>query len=403
MMYRYTAFTNEKKVVQGNIESINLETAEANLYKAGFKRILKLQEVSTGLDWKKLLTKPSSVSKEALLDFTLELSILTESGLTLLMALRQLERQSGNNTLKAIVAKLASDIQGGMQFHQALGMHPQTFSETYCSIMAANEKAGTLDAGLQQIAKQLRQQIAIKSQIQRAVTQPAIIIALAIGVVILMAIVVLPTLADIFRQFGAQLPLTTRILIGFSDFVKEYKYAILVAIAVIIIIIVILLKQPSTKPVLDKLILRVPVLGQVINWNYTSQFSRTLSNLLGSGLLLPDSINILTRSLGNTYYRDSLSEVRKQVVQGQSLSTVMSQNKLFPPLLVEMVGVGEASGNLESALGTVADYFEARVEKRINRLTSLLEPALILCVGLIVGFIAVSMISTIYGLVGSFE
>ncbi len=401
-MYRYTAYTAEKKIVRGTIESASAETAESSLYKAGFKRILDLEKSSSDFDLKKLFSGSNRVSTQALLDFTTELSILTESGLTLLVALRQLEKQSTDSTMKKVVIKMAQDLQGGTPFHQALSMHPQVFSETYCSIMEANEKAGTLDSGLHQLIKQLKQQIAIRAQIQGAITQPAIIVGLAVVVVVLLSIVVLPPLANVFRQFGASPPLTTRILIGFSDFVNGYKYYIVLAIAGIVGLTVFILKQPGTKPVLDNFLLNVPLIGQIINWTNTAYFSRTLSHLLGAGILLPDSINILLRGITNTTFREALATVRKQLVQGQNLSTVMGKNKIFPPLLVEMIGVGETSGNLEYALGTVADYFEAKVEKRIQRLTSLLEPALILGVGLVVGFIAISMISTIYGMMGSF-
>jgi type IV pilus assembly protein PilC len=402
MMYRYTAYTNEKKIVHGTIESASVETAESSLYRAGFKRILDLQKSGPDLDLKKLFTGSSRVSTQALLDFTTELVILTESGLTLLIALRQLEKQSTEPNMKKVVAQLAQDLQGGTPFHQALSMHPQVFSETYCSIMEANEKAGTLDAGLKQIIKQIKQQLAIRAQIQGAITQPAIIVGLAIVVIALLSIVVLPPLASVFKQFGTDMPITTKILIGFSDFVNTNKFGIVIALVLLVGVVLFFLKQPGTKPVLDRLILKIPLIGQVVNWNNTAYFSRTLSNLIGAGILLPDSINILLRGVSNTPFREALVDVRKHLVQGQSLSTIMNKNKIFPPLLVEMIGVGETSGNLEYALATVADYFEAKVEKRINKLTSLLEPVLILGVGLVVGFIAITMISTIYGMVGNF-
>jgi type IV pilus assembly protein PilC len=404
MIYRYSAYSSDKKIVNGRLESASMEMAEASLYRAGFKRILRLQQTgSDKIDFKKLFFGPPKVGKQPLLDFTNELAILIESGLTLLMGLRQLERQSADPSLRKVVVKLSAELQAGTPFHQALSQHPQVFSETYCSIIEANEKAGTLDAGLRQIAKELKQQIELKSQIQRAITQPAIIIVLALVVVILMSIVVLPPLADIFRQFGANLPLTTRILIGFSDFMKNYKFYILLFIFVFILIVITAMKQPGTKKMLDRFILKVPLFGDIMIWHNTARFTRTMSNLLAAGILLPDTINIMLRTISNTYIRDALAEVRKQLVQGQSLSSAISKNKLFPQLLGEMTAVGESSGELESALGTVADYFESKTEKRVTRLTSLLEPILIVGVGLVVAFMAISMISTIYGLVGTFN
>jgi len=403
MIYRYTAYSSDKKIVNGTLESTSLEMAEASLYRAGFKRILKLQEVkSTSFDFRKTLFGPPKVNAQALLDFTNELAILIESGLTLLMGLRQLERQTTNGAMKRVIMQLAADLQGGTPFHKALAQHPQVFSETYCSVIEANEKAGTLDAGLRQIAKELKQQIDLKFQIQKAITQPLIIIALAIGVVILLTIVVLPPLVDVFRQFGAQVPLTTKILIGFSDFINNYKYMILLVISLIIFVLALLFRNPSTKRVFDRIILDVPLAGELIIWHNTARFTRTMSNLLRAGILLPDTISILLRTIGNSYFRDSLVEVRRQLIQGQSLSSAISRNKIFPQLLVEMAAVGETSGELETALSTVADYFETKTEKRINRLTSLLEPALMIGIGLVVGLVAISVISTIYGLVGSF-
>jgi type IV pilus assembly protein PilC len=401
MMYRYTAYTSDKRVVEGTVEGVSVETAEASLYKAGFKHILNLQKTGSKIDWKKLIIGTPKIKQQELLDFTSELVILTESGLTLLMALKQLERQSTSGSIKTLVTSLASDIQGGTPFHQALKNHPLAFSETYCSVIEASEKAGTLEGGLKQLAKQIKQQIELKSQIQRSLTQPLIVAALAVVVVIVMAVVVLPPLANVFSQMGANLPITTRILIGFSDFINNYKLGILIVIIFIVLAIIVFMKRPETKPLMDRFVLRFPLIGRVVIWNNTARISRTLSNLLAAGILLPDCINIMLRGIGNTVFHKALTDMRQELLQGQSFSGTISKNKIFPPLLGDMVGVGEASGNLEYALGTVADYFEAKVEKRVNKITAMLEPALTLAVGLVVGFLAVTMISTIYGLVGS--
>jgi type IV pilus assembly protein PilC len=385
MIYRYSAYTGDKKIVSGTIESGSMEMAEASLYRAGFKRILRLQQSQSRIDFRKAFFGPPRINRQALL------------------GLKQIERQSKDTAQKTVVSKLAAELQAGTPFYKSLGMHPQVFNETYCAIIEANEKAGTLDKGLRQIAKELKQQIEMRSQISRATTQPAIIVVLAIGVLILMSIVVLPPLANIFRQFGSQLPLTTRFLIGFSDFVSNYKYYILIVLFLLVLIGALVVRDPKSKRSIDRIMLKVPVLGDIMIWHNTARFTRTMSNLLGAGILLPDTINIMLRTVNNSQFRESLAEIRKQLVQGQSLSAAIGKDKLFPQLLVEMASVGEASGELESALGTVADYFEAKTEKRINRLTALLEPTLILAVGLIVAFLAISMISTIYGLIGSFN
>jgi type IV pilus assembly protein PilC len=401
MRYRYSAYSEDKRIIKGLIESASTENAEAVLYKAGFRRILTLQPAGTELDINKLLAPSPRIKTDALLDFTTELAVLTESGLTLLAALRQLEKQTTNLTLKKVVSKLVSDLKGGMPFHQALSLHPQVFGETYCAIMEANEKAGKLDTGFAQIASQLKQQIATRSQVRGAITQPAIIIGLAILVLIVLTVVVLPPLADMFREFKAQVPVMTRLLIAVADFISQYKFIIILVLIVLTGIVVVFIKRPATKPLIDRLLLRLPLIGQVVNMNNTAQISRTLGNLLASGILLPDALQVMLRGIPNTCFREALTECRKKLLQGQSLSVSVSQNKLFPPLMVEMIGIGEVSGNLENSLGTVADYYEAKVSKSITKLTSLLEPILIIGVGLVVGLIAVSMITAIYGLMGS--
>ena len=175
---------------------------------------------------------------------------------------------------------------------------------------------------------------------------------------------------------------------------------IIIIVAVIIVLVVgglAFYRQPSGREYVDKLMLRLPMFGQVVLWHNTARFSRTLSNLLRAGILLPDAMSIILRNVGNGQMRLALAEVRTRLIQGQSLSNVLENNTLFPRFLVEMVNVGETSGTLETSLGTVADYFEAKVERRITRLTALIEPVMILILGLGVGFIAVTLISTIYG------
>ncbi len=403
MLYRYSAYTTDKKIINGTIESTSLGSAEDSLYKAGFRRILNLQKINSALNWKSSVLGTPKVKPEALLDFTTELVILTQSGMTLLMALKQLEKQSADNNMRGVISSLAEDIQGGSPFHTALGKHPNVFSETFCCVMEANEKAGTLDSGLQQLAKQLRQQMAVKNRVTQALTQPLIIIGLAIVVAIIMAVVVLPQLVNIFNSFGAQLPWNAKLLIAVANFINEQIYSIIIGVILLVIVIVMVLKNPGSKPGLDRLVLKLPLVGQVIRWNNTAYFSRVLSNLLSAGILLPDGINIMLRGISNTHFREAVSTARKELIQGQSFSSAIAQNNLFPPLLVELIGVGESSGNLEHALGTVADYFDSKVEKRINKLISIMEPALIILISLGVGFIAITMISSIYGLVGSFN
>jgi type IV pilus assembly protein PilC len=401
MIYQYEAYNKDRKIVRGTIESLSEEMAEGVLYRAGYERIIHLKEATSAFDWRKLFMGGPKVSKQGLLDFTTELAIMLESGLSLQIALKQLEKMTSERSFKGILSKISADLKAGTPLHKSLASQPKIFSQTYCSMIEANEKSGTLDSGLRQIAKELKQEVETGNQIKRALIQPAIILVVAICAVAVLLVFVFPRLTPIFASLGAEVPLTARMLIGFTNFVNGNIITILVVIIILIVAGLAFYRQPSGRQYADKIMLRIPAIGQVVLWHNTSRFSRTLSNLLRAGILLPDAMTIILRNVGNGEMRNALADVRTHLIQGQSLSTVLENNEVFPKFLVEMVTVGETSGTLESSLGTVADYFEAKVERRITRLTALIEPVMILILGLGVGFIAVTLISTIYGVLGS--
>ena len=281
MIYRYEAYNNkEGKTVRGTIEGASEELAEGILYRAGYDRIISLKGTDQAFDWRKLVLGSPKVSQQALLDFTNELAIMIEAGLSLQNALGQLEKQSTERSMKTVLAKLAADLRAGTPMHTALSAHPQIFSQTYISMIEANEKSGTLEDGLQQIAKGLKQDVETKGKIQQALIQPAIVVALAIGVIFIMMTFVLPKLTGVFTQFGAQLPATTRLLMNFSTFVSVNKYYILLAIVVLIFLAIVLIRRPAGRRYLDNLILKLPLVGQVVIWENTARFSRTAANLL---------------------------------------------------------------------------------------------------------------------------
>jgi type IV pilus assembly protein PilC len=401
MQFRYEAYNKDKRLVRGSLESNSEQAAEGVLYRAGFERITRLQSSGKSIDWRKLISGAPKVSKQVLLDFTNELAIMLESGLSLQAALKQMEKQTADRGLRSILPKLTADLKAGTLFNAALSAHPQVFSQTYISMIEANEKSGTLDTGLRQIAKELKQEVETKAQVQSALVQPMIIVGVALVVILVIVLYVLPKLVEVFKQFGANLPLTTRILIGVSNFFGDYKFYLLFAALAIVLGFFAFTRRPSGKKYIDRIMLKVPLVGEVILFHNTARFSRTLSNLLKAGILLPDAMNIIVRGMNNSQVREALSDVRIKLIQGQSLSAVLERNNLFPKFLVEMVVVGESSGQLETSLSAVADFFDTKVSKRIARLVGLLEPALILVLGLGVGFVAISMISTIYGLLGS--
>jgi type IV pilus assembly protein PilC len=403
MLFHYQAYNRDKKIIQGKLESVSIEAAESVLYRAGFERIIKLERTGPSFDWRKILVGQPRVKPQALLDFTHELAVMIESGLSLQASLSHLERQTSNVTLKNVIGELAADLKAGIPLHEALEKHPRVFSQIYCSMIDANESSGTLDAGLRQIAGELKEQIDTRAKIQQSLIQPIIIIVAAIGVFVLLTVFVMPRLTSVFTQLGAELPLVARILVNLSDFINEHKLELLVAVLVIVLGIMLIYRSRSGKNTLDKQILRLPLIGELILWQNTARISRSLSNMLKSGILLPNALTIVLRSVGNLRIQEALNTVRTRLVQGQSFSSSLNDDNVFPTLLMEMVAVGEKAGTLETSLTTVADYFETRSQRRIARVTSLLEPALIIILALGVAFIAIAVFSTVYGVLDTIK
>jgi type IV pilus assembly protein PilC len=403
MFYRYEAYNKDKKIVRGTIEGASEAAAESILYRAGFERIISLRGQGASFDWRKMVVGTPRVSQQGLLDFTNELSIMIEAGLSLQNALSQLARQATERSLKSVISKLASDLKAGLPLHKALSSHPQVFSQTYVSMVEANEKSGTLDDGLRQISRELKQQVETRGRIQQALIQPAIIVGIAIAVIFLLVVYVLPKLTKVFKQFGAALPTGARILMDLSTFIADYKYYILLGIILLIIGAIFIIRRPAGRRYMDDFMLRAPLFGQIIIWDNTARFSRTASNLLKSGVLLPDAMNIIVRSMSNTHIQRSLIDVRTKLIQGQTFSAAISADPIFPQFLVEMIGVGESSGALENSLGTVADFYDSKTTRRINRMTGLIEPALTIVLSLGVGAIAIIMFTTIYGLMNQIK
>ncbi len=400
-MYRYLVYTDAGKIVEGQIDSDSEQTAEDALYKAGFKSIISLRKTKPQLSFENLVKKLSGVSREQLLDFTNELATLIKAGLNLLTTLKLIQKQTSNKALKDIIEGIVTDLKNGRQLHEALGNYPKVFSSTYIGIVKAGEKSGTLEAGLGQIAEDMKRQSATKSKIKRALMEPAIITVLAICVAVVLVVFLLPPILDIFSSFDAQLPATAQILMSLSDFLNAYKLQIAFGLITLVIIIIALLKIKNSRKFIHKYILKMPLVGTTMLWYYSSQICQMLGVLIQAGINIPEAVRIVIQTTPNTHVQDTLFRIRMNIVQGSPLSQSFINSKVFPDTLGEMLAIGESSGQLDEAFLSMSVYFTAKVETRFIKFVTFLEPALILFLGLIVGFLAVSIIGTLYSLPGA--
>lgn len=401
MAYHFTAYTVDKRIVQGTIDATSEITAEEALYRVGYHRILNLREVQPRPSLEKLMPTLFGVRTQDVIDFSRQLATLIESGVTILNALQLLQSQASRAALKKTIAGLMVELQGGSSLSQALSKFPQAFSYTYCQVIKASEQAGDLEVGLRQIAGYMEKQAVTRGRVRRALAYPVLVLLIASGVFALLITVALPPLVGLFTSLGAELPWTTRLLIATAGFLINYKLYLLEGLLILTILILGFMRLPAVKLTIDRLMLKIPLIGTINIQRNMYHFCQTTAMLLRAGLLLPQIMNVVTQTVGNRIVRQALREVRDKLVQGQGLSQPMAAIDLFPRLAVEMVVVGEKTGNLESSLATVADFYEQSVDRKINTLISMIEPTLTILVGLVVVFIALSMITPLYSILGS--
>jgi type IV pilus assembly protein PilC len=401
MTFRYKAYTVEKKIVQGTIEVSSESLAEGALYRAGYQRVLSLKEVPPALSLERLIPTLFGVKTQDVIDFSNQLATLIEAGITLLMALQLLEEQTAKPALKKIIGGLVAEIQEGTPLSQAMSSYPHIFPHIYCQLIKAGEQAGNLEFGLKQSAEYMEKQAVSAQKIKRAMLYPAFVMLMAAGVSILLVTVALPPLVDLFASLGAELPWMTKMLIAAADFILKHSLYIIGGLSIIIMSTIFLWRLPKIQQTIDSLMLKLPVIGTINIERSMHRFCQTASMLLQAGLRLPQVTDIAMQTTGNRIIRRSLSNVRDRLVQGDGLARPMAGIALFPRLLVEMVVVGEKTGAMDSTLATLADFYERRVDRRISALIAMIEPALTVIIGLVVIFIALSMITPLYSILRS--
>ncbi|MFH1646711.1 MAG: type II secretion system F family protein [Chloroflexota bacterium] len=398
MAYKYQAYTSDKRIVQGTIEVTSESLAEGALYRAGYQHVLSLKEIPAGFSLESLIPTLFGIKTQEVIDFSTQLATLLESGINILTALRLLEGQATKPPLKKTIGGLVEEIQGGSSFSQSLGHYPRAFPDTCCQVIKAGEQAGKLEFGLSQAAGYLEKQAIASQKIQRAMAYPVFVMLMAVAVSVLLITVALPPLVNLFDSLGTELPWATRLLMSTTGFMLDNGLYIIIVIFAVIMLTAGLLRLPSVKLEKDRLLLRLPLIGPINVERSMQRFCRTSAMLLKAGLLLPQILDTAVQTDGNRVIRGALRQVRDRLVQGDGLSRPMSEIDLFPRLLVEMVVVGEKTGAMDDTLATLADFYERKVDRRIDVLISMIEPMLTLMVGAVIIFIALSMFTPLYSI-----
>jgi type IV pilus assembly protein PilC len=404
MEYVYTAYTKDRKLVKGKLSADNADTANRVLDYGGYQ-VVTLKPASSPFSTGNInvsLTSNKVSSKDTLL-FSRQLALLLESGTDLVNAVELIQKQSTVKSLQQVLEDVIHDIQSGSSFSAALGKHPDAFSTMYIQAMAAGEQAGNLDIVLRQMAEYLDREVNTRKKIKSALTYPIIIFVVAICVVGVLSIFVMPTFVNLFSAFGADLPLATKLLMAIASFAASYGIYIMVFLLAAIGICFAYVRTPAGKLQWDTVSLQLPMIGRVNLLGELSRCCRTMALLYKVGLPLPDILSQVIKGSSNKAFANALKEVQEDLIRGEGLSRPMSKNKLFLPLMVQMIAVGEETGNLDSALTTVAISYETEADDRTNAVVGLIQPVLTVGIALVIGFVAIAMISAMYGVYGQIE
>ena len=401
MVYQYVAYNENGEVVRGKLPASNEEAATDLLGYAGYKAIsLKAQVPFLNLD--KLLVNLFRVKPSEIILFYRQLAILLESGTDIVASLELLQDQTANHTLKRVLGEVVSDLRRGNQLSIALGKHPQVFSSIYCRLLSVGEQSGDLETVLKQVADYMEKEIANAKETKSALMYPAITSVVTIVVIGLLVTFVLPSFGNLYSTLGVDLPPLARALISLAGTIQSYWTYLLLAILTVVGLALIYLKTPGGQYKRDNLILRLPILGRVIHLSELARSCRSMSLLLRAGLPLTEAMPLVVQSGNNKVMAKAISYVQQDMIKGEGLSRPMAKNKIFLPLMVQMVRVGEETGNLDVTLLSVALSYEAEAEDKTRTLIALIQPAMTLIIGLIIGLVAVTLTSAMYSLYGGF-
>jgi type IV pilus assembly protein PilC len=399
MEFFYVAYTEDKRLVKGKLSATS-EEAALNLLSYGGYQTVSLKEVVPFFNLQKLAARFSRVKPKEIIMFSRQLALLLESGTDIVTSLELLQSQVTNHTLKVVLGEVASDIRGGSSLSAALGKHPRAFPDLYSRTLAAGEQAGNLEVVLRQMAEYLERGSTTEKKIKNALTYPVIVAIVAFVVIAVLVIFVLPAFTGLYSTLGADLPATTKLLIGTSEWLIDYGVFLLLGVVALAIIGFLYIRTPTGKYQLNKLMLTIPVIGRINLLSELARCCRTISLLFKVGLPLPEVMSQAIHGTNNKVIAEALTQVQQELIRGEGLSKPMAKRNIFLPLMVQMVGVGEETGHLDTTLATVAQTYEIEADDRTSSAVGLIQPAITIIIGVVVAFIAISLVSAMYSIYG---
>jgi len=400
--FQWEARSKAGSVQKGVMEASSREMVEAQLKKFGFTGIT-IKEEGKGLS--KEIKIPGLGSKKVttkeIVIFTRQFATMIDSGLPLVQCLEILSSQQENRTFKDVLLKVKESVESGTTFADALSKHPKVFDNLFVNLVAAGEVGGILDTILNRLAAYTEKAMKLKKQIKGAMVYPGTIVSIAVVVVGVIMIFVIPTFAKMFADFGGELPGPTKFVIALSNFLVKYIIVIIAAIFLIVFAFKKYYATPGGRKTIDRLALRAPVFGDLIRKVSVAKFTRTLGTLVSSGVPILDGLDIVARTAGNAVVEEAIYKVRQSISEGKTIAEPLQQSGVFPPMVVQMIGVGEATGAMDAMLSKIADFYDDEVDDAVGALTAMMEPMLMVFLGVVVGGLVIAMYLPIFQIAGT--
>jgi type IV pilus assembly protein PilC len=388
----------EGKAIKGQIKKGEMEAPGEAAVRIHLRQqnIIPTKIVSKGREIKISLPFKKKVKQRAIAIFTRQLATMIDAGLPLVQSLEILSSQQDNKVFKNIIREIREDVEGGSTFAGALKKHPMTFNELYTNLVVAGEEGGILDNILTRLANYIEKAEALKKKVKSALVYPTTIVGVAIIVVMILMIFVIPVFETMFKSAGQTLPLPTLIVVTLSKLIKRY---VIIFIPAVILLFYLLRKYYQTnngKMLIDRLLLKLPVLGSLFQKISVARFSRTLGTLVSSGVPILEGLTIVSKTSGNRTIEMAILSARASIREGETIAEPLHRSGIFPPMVIQMISVGESTGALDSMLSKIADFYEEEVDVAVGNLTSLLEPFLMIFLGVVIGGVVISMYLPIF-------
>jgi type IV pilus assembly protein PilC len=391
--FKYLAVAADGTKLRATTEAMSADSLRNELA----ARQLDVVKISEKKTFTKIEITKQKVKRADVMHFSRQIAAFVRAGIPLVDALQTVREGTKNERFRAILQDVAEQIQTGIPFSEALARHADVFPTYYIGILRSAEITGQLDVVLDQLSLYLERDLEARQEVKSAMTYPAIVLVMSIAVVVILVAFVLPRFTGFFKEFNAKLPLPTQLMLDFSDFTQTYWWAIILTIGIVSGLVYAALRTEGGQRTRDRMLLKMPLVGDIVQYSVIERFCRIISAMMKAGVPLPEAMQAAIEGCNNKIYSDGLSVVREAMLEGEGIAVPITASQLFPPAATQMLRVGEDTGTLDQQLDSAAAYYSRELDYKLKKLTSLAEPAVIIFMGVVVGFVAVALVSAMYG------